>query len=169
MTAPGRLVDSIEVTVPTHTAATLTFASGVLATVMMSFDVWDHHLPFVEVYGTEGTLSLPDPNGYDGPVLLRRHGDPDWTELSPAVPPLGRPGTGDQLLRGIGVADLAAALRTGTPHRATARLAFHTLDVLEAVATSADTGGPVGLTSTCERPAPLDGTYGAESPIPLEE
>ncbi|MFI0820840.1 Gfo/Idh/MocA family protein [Streptomyces sp. NPDC021098] len=165
VTAPGRLVDTIEVTVPTHTAATVTFAGGVLATVMMSFDVWDHHLPFIEIYGTRGTLSLPDPNGYDGPVRLRRHGDADWAELPPVVPPLARPGGEEQLLRGMGVADLAAALRERTPHRATAGLAFHTLDVLEAIAVSADTGAPVALTSSCERPAPLDGTYGALHPL----
>ncbi|MFC9454482.1 Gfo/Idh/MocA family protein [Streptomyces sp. NPDC056983] len=161
VTAPGRLVDRIDVTVPTHTAATVTFANGVLATVMLSFDVWDHRLPFIEIYGTEGTLSLPNPNGYDGPVLLRRHGDPDWTELPPAVPPLARPDSEEQLLRGIGVADLAAALRTGSPQHATAGLAFHVLDALESITVSADTGAPVRLTSTCERPEPVDGTYGA--------
>ncbi|AGP59164.1 Gfo/Idh/MocA family protein [Streptomyces rapamycinicus] len=168
VTAPGRLVDRIDVAVPTHTAATLTFASGALATVMMSFDVWDHHLPFIEIYGTEGTLSLPDPNGYDGPVLLRRHGDPQWAELPPAVPPLARPGTDEQLLRGIGVADLAAALRDGRPHHATAGLAFHVLDALESIGVSAGTGAPVELASTCERPEPVDGTYGAEALKTLE-
>ncbi|MER6080755.1 Gfo/Idh/MocA family oxidoreductase [Streptomyces sp. NPDC001833] len=168
VTAPGRLVDRIDVSVPTHTAATVTFANGVLATVMLSFDVWDHHLPFIEIYGTEGTLSLPNPNHYDGPVLLRRHGDPQWSELPPAVPPLARPGTDDQLMRGIGVADLAAALREARPHHATASLAFHVLDALEAIAVSADTGAPVHLTTTCERPEPVDGTYGAEALNTLE-
>lgn len=168
VTAANRLVDRIDVAVPTHTAATVTFASGVLATVMMSFDVWDHHLPFIEIYGTEGALSLPNPNHYDGPVLLRRHGDLQWTELPPVVPPLARPGSDDQLLRGIGVADLAAALRDARPHRATAGLAFHVLEALEAIAVSADSGAPVQLTSTCERPEPVDGVYGAASLDTLE-
>lgn len=84
------------------------------------------------------------------------------------VPPLARPGSDDQLLRGIGVADLAAALRDARPHRATAGLAFHVLEALEAIAVSADSGAPVQLTSTCERPEPVDGVYGAASLDTLE-
>ncbi|MFC9977587.1 Gfo/Idh/MocA family protein [Spirillospora sp. NPDC127200] len=163
VTAPERRVDTVEVTAPTHAAATLTFANGVLGTVLMSFDIWHRTLPHIEVYGTEGVLSLADPNGYDGPVAVRRHRDADPVTLPPVVPPLAAPGGPDQLLRGVGVADLAAA-RHGGPHRATARLARHVLEVLEAVQ---DSGGrAVPIASTCTRPAPLDHSHGAR---PLTE
>jgi len=157
VTAPDRRVDSIEVTTPTHVAATLRFASGVLATVMMSFDVWDAHLPKIEIYGELGSLTVPDPNEFDGDVTVRLHGEDGWTSLDPVIKPTGEAGTAVQLLRGIGVADLAAAV-DGAPHRASAALASHVLEVLEAIQLSSDTNTVVAIDSRVERPAPQEGT-----------
>ena len=154
VTAPDRRVDSIEVTTATHAGATLRFASGAIGTLLFSFDVWDHHLPKIEIYGTEGALTLPDPNEYDGPVLLKRHADPEWTELEPVADPSGRPGEAVQLLRGLGVSDLAHSLR-GEPQRASAGLAFHVLEVLEAIETASDTSTVVTIDSRPERPEPV--------------
>ncbi|RNG31579.1 Gfo/Idh/MocA family protein [Streptomyces botrytidirepellens] len=153
VTAPGRAVDSIEVTVPTHTAAVLTFASGVLGTAQMSFDVWDSDLPFMEIYGTEGTLSLGNPNHFDGEVRLKRHGDAEWSVLEPVVGLFGAVGTKEQARRGLGVRDLADAVE-GDPHRATGSFAFHVLEALCAVEEASQEARVVHLTSTCERPQP---------------
>jgi len=153
VTSPGRTVDSVDVTVPTHAAAVLTFASGVIATTQMSFDVWDTDLPAMEIYGTEGTLSLPNPNHFDGDVRLRRHGEGDWTVLEPAVELFGAVGTREQARRGLGVRDLATAVEGG-PHRANASFAFHVLEALCAVEDSSRSGRTVRLESTCERPEP---------------
>jgi predicted dehydrogenase len=154
VTAPDRRVDSIEVRTATHVAATMKFVSGVLATVMMSFDVWDSHLPKIEVYGQRGALALPDPNFFDGPVLLRQHDADDWQALEPVLPASGDSGDlSVQLLRGIGVADLVHALN-GESHRATAALAQHVLEVLEAIQTASDTATVVRIRSRVERPAP---------------
>ncbi len=62
----------IKVEVPTQVAGLLDFASGVICTIITSFDVWSHTLPHLEIYGSEGTLSLPDPNTFGGPVRLWR-------------------------------------------------------------------------------------------------
>jgi predicted dehydrogenase len=113
----GRLVAST----PTHVSGTVAFASGALATVVFSFDVHHTHLPRIEVYGTDGSLRLPDPNRYDGAVELVAAGG-EWAEL-----PAGEA----QLRRGYGVVDLALALRHGRPHRASGALALHVLDVME--------------------------------------
>ncbi|MDH6626215.1 putative dehydrogenase [Streptomyces sp. LBL] len=153
VTAPQRAVDSIEVTVPTHAGAVLTFASGVIGTTQMSFDVWDTDLPFMEIYGTEGTLSLPSPNNFDGDVRLRRHGESEWTVLEPAVELFGAVGTREQARRGLGVRDLADAIEGG-PHRANAPFAFHVLEALCAVDESSQQGRVVELGSTCDRPQP---------------
>ncbi|MDI2125615.1 Gfo/Idh/MocA family protein [Yinghuangia seranimata] len=153
VTAPGRTVDTIGVEVDTHAAAVLAFASGVLAGTTLSFDVWDHQLPFIEIYGTRGTLSIPDPNMYDGDVKVRLHGEDAWTTAAPVVPVQGPADSFEhQLLRGPGVADLAASLR-GAPHRASAPLALHVLEVLDAIGASGRAGAPIAMTSTCERPA----------------
>ncbi|MFG3254563.1 Gfo/Idh/MocA family protein [Streptomyces sp. NPDC048172] len=154
VTSPGRTVESIEVTTPTHAAAVLGFTSGVIGSLQMSFDVWNHHLPFIEVYGTEGTLSLPDPNGFDGDVRVRRNLDAEWTTLPPVLPPSGPLDMEVQMLRGSGVDDLAGAV-DGAPHRASAALAFHVLEALEAVERSSTTRQVVELSSTVGRPAPM--------------
>ncbi|MGW0581095.1 Gfo/Idh/MocA family protein [Streptomyces sp. NPDC002920] len=153
VTAPERAVDSVEVTVPTHAGAVLTFASGVIATAQMSFDVWDSDLPFMEIYGTEGTLSLANPNHFDGDVRVRRHGDAEWAVLKPAFALFGAVGTREQARRGLGVRDLADAVEGG-PHRANAAYAFHVLEALCAVDKASEEGRVVELDSTCERPQP---------------
>lgn len=118
----GRVVAST----PTHVSGTVAFASGAHATVIFSFDVHHTHLPRIEVYGTEGSLRLPDPNNYDGAVELIAVGG-EWAEL---------PSGGPEIHRGYGVVDLALALREGRPHRASGELALHVLDVMEALVRS---------------------------------
>jgi predicted dehydrogenase len=152
VTSPDRRVDSVTVTTPTHVSAVLEFESGVIGTLLASFDVWDHHLPRIEVYGTEGTLTVPDPNGFDGDVLLKRHADADWTVLPPVLPPSAEPDSPDQYLRGPGVADLVAALH-GAPQRANAQLACHVLEAIEAIEGS--NGAAVSLTTRVDRPLPV--------------
>lgn len=134
------------VNVATHVTGVLEHASGALTTLMMSFDVWNARLPRIEVYGTEGTLSLPDPNGFAGPVHRFASTGGDWVEVPE------RAGYRDAS-RGCGVADLARALRTGTPHRASGDLAFHVLDVMECLLAAAGTGAAVEVASTCQIPA----------------
>ncbi|WP_063727084.1 Gfo/Idh/MocA family protein [Streptomyces sp. RTd22] len=153
VTSPGRAVDSIDVTVPTHAAAVLTFASGAIATMQMSFDIWDTDLPYMEIYGTGGTLSLANPNHFDGEVRLKRHGDASWAVLEPVVGLFGAVGTKEQARRGLGVRDLADAVE-GSPHRATGPFAFHVLEAMCAVEEASTQTRVVALDSTCDRPAP---------------
>jgi predicted dehydrogenase len=136
------------VEVATHVTGVLEHAAGALTTFMMSFDVWAAGLPRIEVYGTDGTLSLPDPNGFGGAVRLSTAAAPDWVELPTLA---GDP----DAARGYGVADMAAALTVGTPHRTDARVAYHVLDVMETLLAAADTATPLPVASTCEIPPPV--------------
>jgi predicted dehydrogenase len=154
VTSPNRAVDTIEVDVPTHAAAVFGFASGAIATAQFSFDVWDSDLPHLEVYGTKGTLSLANPNHFDGDVRVKRHTDDEWIVLPPVTDLFGAVGTREQHRRGLGVHDLATAIEGG-PHRADAGFAFHVLESLIAVQASSDSGATVHLTSACDRPAAL--------------
>ena len=153
VTAPDRVVDTIDVSVPTHAGAVLTFASGVIGTLQMSFEVWDTDLPRMEIYGTEGTLSLANPNEFDGDVRVKRHSDDAWTVLTAVVEPFGAVGTREQHRRGLGVRDLANAVEGG-PHRASAPFAFHVLEALCAVEDAAQQATVIQLASTCDRPQP---------------
>ncbi len=140
--------EKITVEVPTHLAGLLEFQSGAIGTIVTSFDVWHHDLPRIEIYGTEGSISVPDPNSFGGPVKLRRAGAETWSDM-----PLSH-GYEDQS-RGVGVADMAYALRSGRPHRASGELTFHVLDVMQSIQESAESGRHIALESTCSRPAPL--------------
>ncbi len=143
----GRRGERLPVNVPTHVAGTLAMASGPLATMIMSFDVWGHTMPRIEIYGSEGTLSVPDPNTFEGPVRLLRAGSQAWEDV-----PLTH---SDTVLRGVGVADMAQAIAADTPHRASGELAYHVLDVMHSFYDSSDEGHHIQLLSTCVQPAPL--------------
>ncbi len=116
-----------QVDVPTYVAALLSYADGGAASVLLSFDSPLRRHGFVEITGTEATLAMPDPNGFGGEVRIRRTGSDEWTVI---------PATGATAGRGIGALDLARALRTGGPHRASGDLALHVLDTMEAMASS---------------------------------
>ena len=137
----------IPVETPTHLAGTMEFVCGAVATVVTSFDVWGHGHSCLEVYGTEGSMLVPDPNGFGGPVKVMRPGG-EWCET-----PLthGHPDEG----RGKGVADMAMALREGRKNRASGELAYHVLDAMHAFHDTAEQGRHIELQSTCERPAAL--------------
>jgi predicted dehydrogenase len=148
ITSAPRYGQSIHVETPTHLAGVLDFASGVIGTIITSFDVWASTLPRIEIYGTLGSLSVPDPNIFGGPVLVRRAGAQEWSET-----PLTHGYSENS--RGIGVADMAYALRQGRQHRANGALAYHVLDVMLAFEEASVQGQHVEISSACDRPAPL--------------
>src|SRR6266567_298103 len=155
-TFPERTVTSepkygtkIPVNTSTHIAGIMEFASGAVGTIITSFDVWHHRLPFIEIYGTEGTLSTPDPNRFDGPVFIRQANDETWREV-----PLTHGYTSNS--RGLGIADMAYAIHSGRLHRANGEMAYHVLDIIESFIQSATEGRHLTLASTCVRPEPLN-------------
>ena len=146
--------DRYPVNVSTHQAGVIEFGNGVLITMVASFDVHHHgHAP-IEIYGTDGSLQVPDPNTFGGPVRLFRKGFTQWQDV-----PLAYGCTGNG--RSIGAADMARALENDRPHRADGKLAFHVLEVMLAFDRSQKEGRRIDIQSTCERPAPL--------PLGLEE
>jgi predicted dehydrogenase len=155
VTFPERTVTSqpkhgttIKVDVPTHIAGVMDFASGAVGTLVTSFDVWGGVVPRIEIYGTQGSLSVPDPNTFGGPVRLLRAGQKEWEEV-----PLTH-GFAENS-RGLGVADMAAAIEEGRPHRASGELAFHVLDLMEGFHDASREGRHIEPESTVERPAVL--------------
>jgi predicted dehydrogenase len=149
VTAPNRLVDVVDVEIPTHATGLLRFAAGVVATVVFSSDVWATEAPYIELYGTEGTLSLPHPNWFDGDVRIKGTSrDAEWQTVPPVVP------VGAQ--RGEGIADLVASFEEGRQARTSAALARHVLEVLLALERSAQERAFVPIQSRCERPVWVD-------------
>jgi predicted dehydrogenase len=157
ITSEPRRGERIAVEVPTHAAAVLDFASGAIISLIMSFDIHAHRLPAIELYGAEGTLSLPDPNGYGGPIELRRPGGA-WELVELDAGFIGNS-------RGLGVAELAASLRARRPHAASGELALHVLEVMTAVHEASASGRHVEIGSAAKRPAPLDPDLVAAAPL----
>lgn len=155
-----RAGETVPVTTPTSYSALLTFRGGARISFEASWDVWKHQRVPIELYGTEGSLLVPDPNFFgDEPRVSRRGGD--WERVDISAYAFGAPNrtlrTGRAVAdhRSIGVVDMVSAIAEGRAHRADAGLALHVLDVLEAIDASASSGAFVEISSTCERPEPL--------------
>lgn len=160
MTFPERIITSgsnkgktIKVEVPTHVAGIIEFESGAIATVLTSFDVWASQLPRIELYGTEGSMMVPDPNQFTGKVFIKKSTDNDWIEMTPA----------DEFSangRGIGLSDMVYAIQNNRPHRASGELGYHVLDIMHSLHEASKEGRWLDLKSTCRRPQFIGGKSG---------
>ena len=144
----------IEVNTPTHVAGQMQFANGAIGTIVTSFDIWGAKLPFIEVHGTEGSLSVPDPNTFGGPVSLKvRNGD--WTEVALSHPY-------SENTRGLGIAELAHSFQTRERPRTDGEIGYHVLEVMHGFLAAAARRQTVSIDSTFQRPAPM-----SEQPLPM--
>jgi len=136
------------VEVATHVTGVLRFVGGAAVSMTMSFDVAKHgHAP-IEIYGETGALIVPDPNYFGGKVKMAATGK-SWRGV-----PVKRPYADDNY-RSLGLADMAQAIRTGRPHRASGELALHALEVMQAFQRSSDEGRAIVIASRPARPAAL--------------
>jgi predicted dehydrogenase len=106
------------------------------------------HLPF-EIYGTEGSMLVPDPNWFGGEVKIAKPRAESWDDVPVKLP------YADANYRSLGVADMAHAILTDRPHRASGDLALHVLEVMEAFDTASKSGEIVKIKTRVERPAPM--------------
>ncbi|MBT2512536.1 Gfo/Idh/MocA family protein [Arthrobacter sp. ISL-30] len=143
-----RAGESVPVAIDTHVTGVLVHASGALSTLVMSFDAVRTKSANIEIHGELGSLAVPDPNHFDGDVELFRLDGDAWETLPVSA---GYIESG----RGFGIADLARTPEGSEP-RAGGALAFHVLDVMESVLESAASGTAVAITSSAERPGPVE-------------
>jgi len=148
ITSQPRYGQKISVNTPTHVSGLFEFENGVQGSILTSFDIQATNLPWLEIYGSKGSLSLPDPNTFGGPVRLFKAAEKTWSEV------LVRRPFGENS-RGLGVADLAQAIRTGRPHRASGELAYHVLEVMHGFLESARQARHLEIQSRPSRPEAL--------------
>jgi predicted dehydrogenase len=144
--ASPRYGETVPVEAPTNIAASLQFANGVIAGLQAAKEGFKY-TPRMEIYGTEGILYVPDPNFFSGPLMIKQQNG-EVKEF-----PYSHGSTENS--RGIGVADMAYAIRSGRAHRASGTLARHVLDVMIGIYESAETARHVAIKASCDRPAPL--------------
>jgi predicted dehydrogenase len=140
----------IRVDVPTHVSSLLEFASGASVVAVFSFDApgGTSHTP-IEIYGTKGTLQVPDPNTFGGPVRIRAESAPEWSD----VPLRARY---EDNSRGLGLADMGRAIGAGGSCRASGSLALHVLEIMHDIHLSAQTGKRLRINHSCECPEGME-------------
>lgn len=139
---------TVKVEVPTHVNGILHFENGATATITTTFDVYYDNSASLEIYGTKGTLRVPDPNGFGGPVMLLRPEDGSFREI-PLVFEY------KDNCRGLGLADMAKALREGRDMRANGQQALHVLEIMTAFEKSSHEGKLLTLETAYERKAAM--------------
>ena len=160
VTSEPRRGTVIEVEVPTTVNGVLAFANGANLSITASWDVWKHDRRPMELYGTEGSMLVPDPNFFGGEVLVSER-DGEWRAIDIGPHPFGAPtrknNVGDDIAdyRMIGLVDMAVALRAGRDFRASGARALHVLEVMEALLRSSAEGRHIELETVCTRPEPV--------------
>ncbi len=151
ITAEPHVGEIIHVNTPTHYEAFITLDSGVRVSLLTSFDIYKSNQSRIEIYGTKGTLFVPDPNCFGGPVLFY-DGEAKTTTEYPLTFKY------DTNSRCLGLDDMAKALETGRPGRTTSKQTYHVLEAMCGIMESAKTGKPYVLKSHFDREAPMDPT-----------
>lgn len=139
----------IQVETPTHISGVLDFVNGATATLVTSFDIkGGSSLPNIEIYGSEGTILVPDPNTHGGPVKLRKAGSTEWTEIE-----LTHDFAENE--RGLGLLDMAQAIIENRPHRASGELALQVLEAMHGFHIASNEDRHYKIVHSCERPAAM--------------
>jgi predicted dehydrogenase len=138
----------VDVEVPTYVTGILSFDNGAVGTIFTTFDVYYNQQARLEIYGTKGTLLVPDPNTFGGPIKLLRPEDGEYKEMPLLF-------DYKENSRALGLADMAKALQTGRDYRASYQLTEHVLEILTSFEKSSLKGGYLPLETHYERSHPM--------------
>lgn len=138
----------IEVEVDTFATGAIRFSSGAVASLTVSFDTYSERHSFIEIFGEKGSILVPDPNFFGGPVKLLTPGK-EYEEI-----PLD-PGFSENS-RALGLSDMADAIENGRFHRANYKQQLHVLEIMSAYAKSSRENAPAKIESRFERQPAVD-------------
>ncbi len=158
---------SFEVEISTSVMFDVEFTNEAIVQGFISFDVQSHARNHMELYGTKGSVVVPDPNMFGGPVLLSHELGSQWQEFSVEDKFLGKTniinhsGRSNEApkqsnYRGIGLSEMIYSLENQKKHRCNGELALHVLDIIESTITASETKKEISLRSTCNQPNPLN-------------
>ncbi|MDR3472747.1 MAG: Gfo/Idh/MocA family oxidoreductase [Devosia sp.] len=151
---------TIKVGTPTTIHGVLEFHNGAIVTIGASWDVYSHGHHNIELYGTEGTVYVPDPNFFGGEITITDQSGAK-TKVEPWEHPFGKinqdaGGANPRAnYRTAGLADMMAAIEAGRPARCGLDVALHAVDVMTSLLKAGASGQVLTLTTSCERPAAL--------------
>jgi predicted dehydrogenase len=150
----------IRVGTPTTIHGVLEFHSGAIVTLGASWDVFSHGHHNIELYGTEGSVYVPDPNFFGGEITATDK-DGAKSKIEPWEHPFGKINQNDKAgnaranYRSAGLADMMASIEEGRAARCGLDVALHVVDVMTSLLAAGEKGEVITLATTCERPAAL--------------
>ena len=161
---------TFEVTVPTSYDFSIEFKCSAIIQGFLSFDVLNHKRNHMELYGTSGSIIVPDPNMFGGPVLFSKGLGSSWEEISVENKPLGkinivnkRGNTNEDAnqanYRGIGLSEMIDSMESNRKHRCNGELSLHVLDIIECIMLSSSKKTEINLRTSCPKPDPIDDNY----------
>ncbi len=158
--------EKINVETPTSYMASIEFHNGAIIQFLLSFDIINHQQNHMELYGNKGSIIVPDPNMFGGPVMIsKNHGDL-WKQYSTEDMLIGNTnilnhsGRKNEApkqsnYRGVGLSEMIKAIERNTIHRCNGELSLHVLDIIESTINSSKNESQIDLQTTCSRPEPL--------------
>jgi predicted dehydrogenase len=149
----------VPVKTPTNIHALLEFANGATVTLSASWDVFAHRHANMELYGSEGSLYVPDPNFFGGEVLATKRDGPAepleaWDHPF-GIPNQVHPQGAVANYRTAGLADMAVGILEGRDYRCSLDRTLHGIEIMTGILKSGETGKFVDMKTTCTRPAAL--------------
>jgi predicted dehydrogenase len=155
--------NKFSVDIPTSYTLDLEFDNGAIVQGFLSFDVQNHARNHIELYGSKGSIIVPDPNMFGGPVSISKELGSDWNDFSVENMFLGKTnivnhsGRSNEApkqsnYRGIGLSEMIYAIENNKPHRCSGELAFHVLDIINSTIDAAKNNKEIEIQSTCRKP-----------------
>ena len=155
--------NKFSVDIPTSYTLDLEFDNGAIVQGFLSFDVQNHARNHMELYGSKGSIIVPDPNMFGGPVSISKELGSDWNDFSVENMFLGKTnivnhsGRSNEApkqsnYRGIGLSEMIYAIENNKPHRCSGELAFHVLDIINSTIDAAENNKEIEIQSTCRKP-----------------
>ena len=160
---------SIKVLCPTTYLGTIFFNSGAIIRFTLSFDVIAHHRNHIELYGSKGSMLVPDPNMFGGSVYTCKKLGGTWKEHKTNKMFLGKINIRQKSLRaneapinanyrGVGLAEMAYCIQHKKKHRCNGDLSFHVLDIIQSIMIAAKKRKRINIKSSCSIPKKFSST-----------
>jgi len=158
--------NKFKVETPTTYMISIEFHNSALIQGFASFDVINHQRNHIELYGTKGSMIVPDPNMFGGPVSTSFTEGGEWEKYSTENMQIGKTNIFNQSgrsnetptnanYRGVGLSEMISCIDNNKEHRCNGNLALHVLDLIESTINSAISANKIELQTICEKPKPF--------------
>ena len=155
--------DKFKVEIPTSIIGSIEFKCLAVIQIFLSFDVINHQRNHIELYGTKGSMVVPDPNMFGGSVFSSCTERGEWKEYSSSNMLIGKTNIFNKSVRsneesevanyrGVGLSEMIDAIENKRTNRCNGKLSLHVLDIIDSTINAAINGAEQNLRTSCEKP-----------------